>query len=96
MLKRLGIWAARLGLVVGMVAFTALTALFGAVSFAEMTGSDTGPGSEVSWAPPVLVVTIPLAVFCALLCVGCWALLVETFADESESGGAFRVGPRTR
>ena len=83
MARRVGIWAARLALLLALVGFTALTALFGIVTVLELSGSDMGPGDEVAGLPPIFVITAPLTAAFGLLGAGCWVLLVDTFGHDA-------------
>jgi hypothetical protein len=76
--RRLGVWVARLALMVGMVAAATLVALFSAVTYLELT--------EGGAQSPISILTGVLIPVCGLLAAGCWWLFAESFmgADEPD------------
>ena len=70
-MRRLGLWLGRVALMVGMVAFASLVALFSAVTYLELT--------EGRAQSPVSILTAALVPVCGALAAGCWWLLVESF-----------------
>lgn len=86
--RRLGLWLARLALVVGMVACATLVALFSAVTYLELT--------EGQAQSPISILTGLLIPVCGLLAAGCWWLFAESFRQRSAARRGVRVRGRPR
>jgi hypothetical protein len=69
--RRFGVWFGRIALLLAMVAFASLVALFSAVTYLELTEG----GAE----NPISILTAVLVPVCGALASGCWWLFVESF-----------------
>jgi hypothetical protein len=70
-LRRYGVWVGRIALVLAMVAFASLVALFSAVTYLELTEGEA--------KSPISILTALLVPVCGALASGCWWLFVESF-----------------
>ena len=70
-MRRFGVWAGRVALLLGMILFASLVALFSAVTYLELT--------EGRAQSPVSLLTALLVPVCGALAAGCWWLFVESF-----------------
>jgi hypothetical protein len=82
--RRLALWIGRVALLLGMIAFAALVALFSAVTYLELT--------EGGAQSPISILTALLVPVCGALAAGCWWLFAESFSQRPPS----RRGVRAR
>jgi len=72
-LRRFGLWVGRVVLLLAMIVFASLVALFSAVTYLELTEG----GSK----SPISILTALLIPVCGALASGCWWLFVESFKE---------------
>ena len=70
-LRRYGRWLGRVALLLAMIVFASLVALFSAVTYLELT--------EGRAQSPISILTALLVPVCGALASGCWWLFVESF-----------------
>ena len=73
-MRNVGGWFGRLLLMLAMILFASLVALFSAVTYLELT--------EGRAQSPVSILTAVLVPICGALASGCWWLFVESFKDQ--------------
>jgi hypothetical protein len=72
-MRNLGRWLGRLLLMLAMILFASLVALFSAVTYLELT--------EGRAQSPISILTAVLVPICGALASGCWWLFVESFKE---------------
>jgi hypothetical protein len=72
-MRNVGRWLGRLLLMLAMILFASLVALFSAATYLELT--------EGRAQSPISILTAALVPVCGALASGCWWLFVESFKD---------------
>jgi hypothetical protein len=72
--RRFGLWLGRLALVLAMIAFASLVALFSAVTYLELTEGEA--------QSPISILTALLVPVCGALASVCWWLFSQSFKND--------------
>jgi hypothetical protein len=76
---RFALWIGRFALLIGMILFATLVAIFSAVTYLELT--------EGGAQNPLSILTALLVPICGALAAACWWLFVESFKRPPGGGG---------
>ncbi len=82
-MRNVGRWLERLLLMLAMILFASLVALFSAVTYLELTEGEA--------QSPVSILTALLVPICGALASGCWWLFTESFRGGPPGGRSARV-----